>query len=298
MDRRRFMTLAPALAASAPLPARAQSRLRRPLGRRGETVPVIGLGTWLTFDVGDDSDAVEQRRNVLRHFFAAGGGLIDSSPMYGRAERLLGELLPGLPYAGRLIAESKVWTPFDAMGPGQLERSLRFWGLPRFDVLLVHNLLNWRAHLKTLRQWRDEGRVRYIGVSTSHGNKHDQVDYVLRNEPLDVLQITYNFADTRAEPLMTLAAERGVSVVINRPFDGGALFDQVGRQSPPPWAVELGCANWAQFFLKWVVAHPAVTCAIPATRRPDHLDENMGAAIGALPDAAARQRMQAHIARL
>jgi len=306
MDRRRFMTLAPALAAGMPVPARTQTRtqtqtqqplLRRPLGRGGDSVPVVGLGTWLTFDVGDDPDAIAQRRDVLQHFFAAGGGLIDSSPMYGRAERLLGELLPGLPHAGRLIAESKVWTPFDALGPSQLERSLRLWGQPRFDVLLVHNLLNWRAHLKTLRRWQDEGRVRYIGVSTSHGNKHDVAERVLRSEPLDVLQITYNFADTRAEPLMNLAAERGLAVIINRPFDGGDLFDQVGRRPLPPWAAELGCANWAQYFLKWVIAHPAVSCAIPATRRPGHLDENMGAGLGRLPDAAARQRMQAYVGR-
>ena len=301
MDRRRFMTLAPTLAASMPLPSPAQPQplLRRPLGRRGDTVPVIGLGTWLTFDVGGDPDETAQRGEVLRRFFAAGGGLIDSSPMYGRAERLLGELLPTLSHAGgQLVAESKVWTPLDALGPGQLERSLRLWGLPRFDVLLVHNLLNWRAHLKTLRRWQDEGRVRQIGISTSHGHKHDEAERVLRSEPLDVLQITYNLADLRAERLMNLAAERGLAVIINRPFDGGAMFDQVGRRPLPPWVAELGCANWAQYFLKWVIAHPAVTCAIPATRRPEHLDENMGAGIGALPDAAARQRMQSHIARL
>ena len=300
MDRRRFMTLAPTLAASMPLPspAQAQPLLRRPLGRRGDTVPVIGLGTWLTFDVGGDPDETAQRGEVLRRFFAAGGGLIDSSPMYGRAERLLGELLPTLSHAGgRLVAESKVWTPLDALGPGQLERSLRLWGLPRFDVLLVHNLLNWRAHLKTLRRWQEEGRVRYIGVSTSHGRKHEEAERILRSEPLDVLQITYNFADTRAEGLINLAAERGLAVVINRPFDGGDLFDRVGRATLPAWAAEFDCGNWAQYFLKWVVSHPGVTCAIPATRRPEHLDENMGAGRGRLPDAATRLRMQAYLMR-
>jgi diketogulonate reductase-like aldo/keto reductase len=298
MKRRRFVTLAPALAAGLPLSARSQSLLRRRLGRLGDTIPVIGLGTWLTFDVGDDPDDVASRGEVLRRFFAAGGGLIDSSPMYGRSERLLGELLPTLPHAGRLVAESKVWTPFDSLGPGQLERSLRLWGQPRFDVLLVHNLLNWRAHLKTLRRWQEEGRVRYIGVSTSHGHKHEEAERILRSEQLDVLQITYNFADMRAEGLMNLAAERGLAVIINRPFDGGDLFVRVGRRPLPPWAGEFDCANWAQYFLKWVVSHPAVTCAIPATRRPEHLDENMGAGVGRLPDPATRQRMQAHIAGL
>ena len=304
MHRRRFMTLGPALAASLPVLAQPlaqplpQPLLRRRLGRQSDTLPVIGLGTWLTFDVGNDPDEVASRREVLRRFFAAGGGLIDSSPMYGRAERLLGELLPTLPHAGRLVSESKVWTPFDSMGPAQLERSLRLWGQPRFDLLLVHNLLNWRAHLKTLRRWQEEGRVRYIGVSTSHGNKHDEAERVVRSEKLDALQITYNFADTRAEGLMNLAAERGLAVIVNRPFDGGDLFDRVGRRPLPAWAAEFGCANWAQYFLKWVVSHPSVTCAIPATRRPEHLDENMGAGVGRLPDPATRQRMQADIARM
>jgi len=300
MDRRRFVTLAPALAASLPLSAQAQSRsaLRRRLGRDGDDVPVIGLGTWLTFDVGDDPAEIALRSEVLRRFFAAGGGLIDSSPMYGRSEKLLGELLPTLPHAGRLVTETKVWTPVDSLGQWQLERSLRLWGQPRFDVLLVHNLLNWRAHLKTLRRWQEEGRVRYIGISTSHGHKHEEAERILRSEKLDVLQITYNFADTRAEGLMSLAAERGLAVVVNRPFDGGDLFSRVGRRTLPPWTAEVDCANWAQYFLKWAVSYPGVTCAIPATRRPDHLDENMGAALGRLPDASARQRMQAHIARM
>jgi len=299
MNRRGFVTMAPAWAASLPLSVQSQtpSLPRRRLGRLGDTVPVIGLGTWLTFDVGDDPDEVAPRGEVLRRFFAAGGGLIDSSPMYGRSERLLGELLPTLPHAGRLVTESKVWTPFDALGPGQLERSLLLWGQPRFDVLLVHNLLNWRAHLKTLRRWQEEGRVRYIGVSTSHGRKHEEAERILRSEPLDVLQITYNFADTRAEGLINLAAERGLAVVTNRPFDGGDLFDRVGRATLPAWAAEFDCGNWAQYFLKWVVSHPGVTCAIPATRRPEHLDENMGAGRGRLPDAATRLRMQAHLMR-
>lgn len=288
----------PALVAFTSLAAQRGALPHRSLGRRGDSVPIIGLGTWLTFDVGDDPGEVAQRRDVLRHFFAAGGGMIDSSPMYGRAERLLGELLPTLPHAGRLVAGSKVWTPLDVLGQGQLEHSLGLWGLPRFDVLLVHNLLNWRGHLKTLRRWQEEGRVRHIGVSTSHGNKHDEVERVLLKEPLDVLQITYNFADTRAEYLMNMAAERGLSVVINRPFDGGRLFDLVGGHTLPPWAVELGCANWAEYFLKWVVSHSAVTCAIPATRQSKHLDENMRAGLGRLPDAAARRHMLAYMAGL
>jgi diketogulonate reductase-like aldo/keto reductase len=283
MDRRRFLELA----AIAPLPLQAASRL---------TVPPIGLGTWITFDIdpGDVAGAA-QRRDVLQRFFAAGGGIVDSSPMYGRAEQLLGELLPALPHQGKLVAATKVWTPFDRLGPSQLERSLALWRLPRFDVLLVHNLLNWRAHLKTLRRWQEQGRTRHIGISTSHGRRHEEAARIIRAEKLDVLQITYNLADTSAESVMNLAAERGLAVVINRPFDGGDLFGRVARHPLPGWARdEIDCATWSQFFLKWVVSHPAVTCAIPATRNPEHLDQNMGARLGRRPDAAQRRRMQAH----
>lgn len=302
MDRRRFTACLPAFIAIGghvtPVQAVPQPLHRRPIGRSTEMLPVIGLGTWLTFDVGDDAAEREQRRQVLQRFFAAGGGMIDSSPMYGRAQRLLGQLLPTLPHAGKLCAATKVWTPLGPMGPGQMERSLELWGVPRFDVMLVHNLLNWRAHLETLREWKAQGRVRYIGISTSHGRDHGEVERLLRSEPLDVLQITYNLADTSAEPLMNLARERGLAVVVNRPFDGGALFGRVGDQRLPPWAGDVGCADWAQFFLKWIVSHPAVTCAIPATRQPAHLDQNMSAGRGLLPDAAARRRMLEHVNRL
>ena len=297
MHRRRFLTLAPGALSLAGAPVHAQA-LRRPLARLGDTVPVIGLGTWITFDT-EDLDEQMACREVLQRFFTAGGGMIDSSPMYGRAERLLGELLPALPqHRGRLVAATKVWTPLASLGPVQLRQSQEFWGVPRFDVLLVHNMLNWRAHLKLLRRWKDESRVRAIGISTSHGRGHDEAAQIIRNENLDVLQITYNLADTSAEPVMELAAQRGMVVVINRPFDGGALFGRTRRQPLPAWAREIDCANWAQFFLKWVVSHPSVTCAIPATRQPMHLDENMGAGRGQLPDAAMRRRMQSLFATL
>jgi len=288
---------APPAGRSASAPSgRTERANREPTGprslRTGRVLPPIGLGTWLTFDVAtDDADALNARREVLRRFFAAGGGLVDSSPMYGRAEQVLGELLPSVPQDGRLISETKVWTPFDTLGPVQIGRSLQRWGVPRFDVLLVHNLLNWRAHLKTLRQARDAGRTALIGVSTSHGNHAELVAQVLRSEPIDVLQITYNLADDRAEPLLELAAERGVTTVINRPFDGGQLFGRVNGRPLPAWAGELDCISWAALFLKWVIAHPAVGCAIPATRDPDHLDQNMAAGRGRLPDAAQRRRI-------
>lgn len=296
MHRRHLLSLASG--AFAGLTAGTRAAETPALPREALARAPIGLGTWLTFDVGDDHAEKALRREVLLRFLAAGGGMVDSSPMYGRAEALLGELLPGLTQRERVIAATKVWTPLEAMGPGQLAHSLRLWGLPRFDVLLVHNLLNWRAHLKTLRRWKDAGRVRWIGVSTSHGRAHDEVEQLLRNEPLDVLQITYNLADARAEPLLHLAAERGLAVVINRPYDGGRLFTHVGQHAPPGWAAEAGCPDWPAFFLKWIVAHPAVSCAIPATTQPAHLDQNMAARLGTRPDASQRQRMSALIRAL
>ncbi|HUL64070.1 MAG TPA: aldo/keto reductase [Burkholderiaceae bacterium] len=256
------------------------------------------MGTWLTFDVGDEPAPRAQRREVLRRFFAAGGGVIDSSPMYGRAERLLGELLPDLPHAEKLFTSTKVWTAFDRVGPRQLEESLRLWRVPRFDLVLVHNLLNWEAHLKLLRAAKEQGRVRYIGVSTSHGRKHDEIQRIMRSQPIDAIQITYSLADASAEPVLDLAAEHGMAVFINRPFDGGMLFNSVGARTLPPWAAEFDCANWAQFFLKWILGHPAVTAAIPATTQPAHMDENMSAGLGRLPDQAMRRQMSAFFERL
>lgn len=273
----------------------AEGRVTRAVPATGERWPVVGMGTWLTFDVGENLVEQAQRRAVLERFFAAGGGMIDSSPMYGRSQALLGQLLPQVPHRERLVAATKVWTPFDRLGPTQIGEAIELWGVPRFDVMLVHNLLNWRDHWKTLQREKAAGRVRLIGASTSHGRDAEQVAQVLRSERLDVLQITYNLADESAEPLMRLAAERGTAVVINRPFDGGALFSRVQGKALPPWAAEVGAASWAQFFLRWVVGHPAVTCAIPATREPAHMDQNMGAGASPLPDAAQRQRMRAYV---
>lgn len=278
----------------------AQALPRRAIPRHGGVlVPVVGMGSWLTFDVpAAELTERTQRRQVLQRFFAAGGGMIDSSPMYGRAERLIGELLAEVEHASKLYTATKIWTPFDRFGAGQLEASLKLWRVPTLDLVLVHNLLNWAAHLKLLRRAKEQGRVHAIGISSSHGRDHDIVERVFRSEALDAIQITYNFNDTSAEQVMNLAAERGLAVVINRPFDGGALFSQVGRRQLPEWTAEFDCANWAQFFLKWVLAHPAVTCAIPATRNPLHMIQNMGAGVGRMPDAPQRRRMQATIEAL
>jgi diketogulonate reductase-like aldo/keto reductase len=300
LDRRRWLSLASAGLAGLAQTAPAQQAPRRTIPRiGGAALPPIGMGTWLTFNVSPN-EFIEraQRKLVLQRFFAAGGGMIDSSPMYGHAERLVGDLLAEVEHSGNLYSATKVWTPFDRLGPGQLDDSLRLWRARQLDLVLVHNLLNWRAHLKTLRHAKDQGRVRAIGISTSHGRDHDEVQQLIRSEPLDAIQITYNFADPSAERVMNLAAQKGLGVVINRPFDGGSLFGQVGGKPLPAWAAEIDCANWAQFFLKWIISHPAVTCAIPATRNPRHMEQNMSAGLGRLPDAAQRVRMQAYFAAL
>ena len=271
-----------ALARDAPGPV-----LTRPIPGSGERIPAVGLGTWLTFDVPiGDAPALARRRAVVERFFADGGRVIDSSPMYGHAEAVLGELLPRDP--ARTFAVGKVWTPAALYGPTQMRRSMALWRRTQMDVMLVHNLLAWRGHLETLRRWQAEGRVRYIGASTSHGRAHDVMRELLSSERLDVMQITYSPADRSAEPLLALAASRGVAVMVNRPFDGGDLLDRLARVPLPAVAADLGCSTWAALVLKWELAHPAVTVAIPATTDPDHAAQNLAALRGPLPDA--RQR--------
>lgn len=264
--------------------------LERPIPSSGERIPAVGLGTWLTFDLPiSDVEGLARRRQVLDRFFAGGGRLVDSSPMYGHAEAVLGELLARP--EPRLFSATKVWTGIPGYGPTQMERSLGLWRLPRVDLMQVHNLLAWRAHLKTLRTWKEQGRTRHIGITTSHGRAHDEVERILKSEKLDFLQITYSPADRSAEPLLELAASRGVAVIVNRPFDGGALLDRLQRRPLPPLARELHCDSWAALVLKWELAHPAVTCAIPATTNPAHAAQNMQALRGPLPDRRQREAL-------
>ena len=275
----------PAFAAADPLHA-------KPIPATGERLPVIGMGSWITFDVGDDAAARAQRVEVLRAFFGADGALIDSSPMYLSSQEVIGHCLRHLPDKASLFAATKVWTMTRPLGIRQMEASQQLWGIDRFDLMQVHNLLDWETHLETLIEWKAQGRVRYIGVTTSHGRRDEALETVMTRQPIAFVQFAYNILDREAEDrLLPLAAERGLAVIVNRPFRRGALFDILGRQHLPEWAGEIGCANWAQLFLKFIVSHPAVTCAIPATSRVDHMRENMGALSGPLPDAAMRERM-------
>lgn len=299
IDRRNALQALAALAGAALLPATAApaSVLERPIPATGERIPAIGMGTWLTFDVAPGADR-DARLAVLREFFAGGGTLLDSSPMYGYAEAALGELVPKARPA-RVFNATKVWTPTRFLGVRQMEESFAHWGVRRFDLMQVHNMLDWETHLATLKEWKAAGRIRYLGITTSHGRRHDALEAAMKRERFDFVQFSYSFADRDAEKrLLPLAQDRGAAVIVNRPFDGGGLFGAVKGKALPGWARDIDCANWAQVFLKFVVSHPAVTCAIPATTSPAHMREDIGALAGRLPDAALRRRMAADFDRL
>jgi diketogulonate reductase-like aldo/keto reductase len=273
--------------------------LRRIIPKTGETLPIIGMGSWITFNVGRDTALRAARTKVLQTFFERGGAMVDSSPMYGSSEEVIGHCLTRIEGKAALFSATKVWTPFRWLGVRQMEESERLWGTKRFDLMQVHNLLDWDAHLETLKAWKAEGRIRYIGMTTSHGSRHEEMAEIMTSQPIDFVQFTYNILDREAEErLLPLAAERGLGVIVNRPFQGGGLFDRFAQHPLPNWASEIDCANWAQLFLKFTISHPAVTCAIPATSRVDHMQENMGACYGRLPDAAMRARMIRHVESL
>jgi diketogulonate reductase-like aldo/keto reductase len=269
----------------------------RPIPSTGEAIPRVGLGTWITFNVGSDPPARAHCAEVMRAFFEAGGRLIDSSPMYGSSQGVVGDALKALGAGQRVFAADKVWTGGD--GATQVEASRRLWQLPRFDLLQVHNLLAWEQQLPLLLRMKEAGRLRYVGITTSDGRRHGEFERIMRTQPLDFVQFTYNLVDRAAEQrLLPLAAERRIAVLVNRPFQEGDLLKRLQRQPLPPWAAEIECTSWAQFALKFVISHPDVTCAIPATRRIDHVRENLAVARSRLPDAPLRRRMADHVAGL
>ena len=301
LSRRAFLTMVGAASAIGPSSAGAAPgpMLKRAIPSTGEQVPVIGMGSWITFNVGEDRELRDQRLQVLQTFFERGGGVIDSSPMYGSSEAVIGYCLARIKNTEPLFSATKVWTPLKMLGAGQMADSRELWGIQRFDLMQIHNMLNWESHLETLLEDKARGRIRYIGMTTSHGRRHDAFGKTMAEQPLDVVQFTYNILDRDAERrLLPLAAERSLAVVVNRPFRRKQLFRLFEHHPLPEWAGEFDCANWAQFFLKFVVAHPAVTCAIPATSRVDHMEENMGALYGRLPDAAMRERMIRYVESL
>ncbi len=266
--------------------------LTRAIPSSGDKLPVIGLGTWRTFDVDLAPDNRRQLEEVLALFVKLGGRVIDTSPMYGRAEQVIGDLTAALGIREKLFLATKVWTHGKQAGIDSMKRSMARLRAERIDLMQVHNLADVSTHLATLREWKAQGRIRYIGITHYESGAFPDVEKILRREKLDFLQINYSLMEREAEKrILPLAQERGVAVIVNRPFGGGDLFERARAKELPDWVTEFDCRSWAQFFLKWIIAHPVVTCVIPATDKPRHLEDNIQGGIGRLPDPRARQRM-------
>jgi aryl-alcohol dehydrogenase-like predicted oxidoreductase len=310
MTRRRFLALAigagGAFAAPSLTARRATSSvdpsmttdasaklLTRTIPSSGEALPALGLGTWRTFDVGDSDAERAPLREVLRRLFAAGGRVIDSSPMYGRAESVVGDLLRGTPEHGNAFIATKVWTTGRAEGIAEMEESERRMG-GRIDLMQVHNLVDWRTHLPTLREWKSTGRIRYVGVTHYSLSAFQDLEQIVRKERVDFVQLPYSVAVRDAEKrLLPAARESGTAVLVMRPFESGSLLASLRSRPLPAFAKELGAASWAQLLLKFILSHPAVTAAIPATSKPAHLDDDLGGARGPLPDETLRAKIAA-----
>lgn len=305
--RRQTLQLMGAALAAASMPARKLLADTGPLRQKtvpgtDQKFPVIGMGTWQTFNVGSDPQLLEARTQVVREFFRLGGGLVDSSPMYGSAPDVMGYALEQLGTPESLFPAEKVWSPAGGSAREQVAELAGRWGIKVFDLVQVHNLTDWREHLAALQAMKAEGKIGYVGITTSHGRRHADFERVMESEDIDFVQLTYNITHRQVESrLLPLAREKGLAVIANRPYDGGGLIKGLKRRGEklPQWAVEeCGCRTWADFLLKFIVSHPAVTCAIPATTQVDHMTENMLAGHGALPSASARERMLAYIQSL
>lgn len=279
--------LAPALHPRPRPPASEKTMHTRPIPATGEALPVIGCGTWRTFDVGASPAQRAPLTEVLRVLFEAGGSVIDSSPMYGASERVAGDVLAGLQAQDRAFVATKVWTSGREAGIRQMRESVGLLRKPRLDLMQVHNLVDWKTHLAILRAWKAEGRIRYLGITHYTASAHDQLEAVMRAERPDFVQLNYALDDRAAERrLLPLAADLGIAVIVNQPFGGGGLLRRLLDRPLPGWAAEIGAASWAQLLLKFTLGHPAVTCAIPGTGKPEHMRDNARAGFGALPDQA------------
>jgi diketogulonate reductase-like aldo/keto reductase len=266
--------------------------MQRAIPKSGELLPMVGLGTWQAFDVSDDSGLWAPQREVLQLMFEAGGSVVDASPMHGRAEGVVGDLLVETKNRQRAFLATKVWTEGKDQGIAQMEKSLRRMRTNVIDLMQIHNLVDWRTQLETLRLWKAAGIFRYIGITHYTNHAIDDLVAVMENEDIDFVQMAYSIGERAIEDkLLPVAGERGIAIVVNRPYEGGNLFASIAGESLPDWAQEFDCATWSQFFLKFVLSHPAVTCVIPATSKPNHMIDNLGAGRGRLPDDAMRRRM-------
>ena len=286
--------LASAVAAGFMFPSSVNAALpsiRKAIPKTGEMLPVIGMGTSRTFDASGDAELLTRLTRVTQTFFDLGGGMIDSSPMYGSSQKVLGQLLPKVNGKKNLFAATKVWIEGKEEGIEQMEASREQWGIKHFDLMQIHNLLDWESHFETLQQMKEDGKIRYIGITTSHGRYHSQLSGILEKHNFDFVQLTYNIANRDVEsPLLSMAQDKGIAVIVNRPYQRGDLFRHVKGKPLPVWAGDFNCTSWGQYFLKYAVSHPAVTCAIPATTKVKHMKDNMQAARGLLPTP--KQRIQ------
>lgn len=269
-----------------------QSLLTRAIPSSGAVLPIVGLGTWQAFDLGPGDPDWPQARDGLAEFHRLGGRVVDSSPMYGRSEESIGALSTARGINRDLFIATKVWTTGREAGIAQMKDSMRKLGRSRIDLMQVHNLVDAETHLATLDEWKSKGVVDHVGVTHYDISGYAPLERVMRAHPLDAIQINYSAAETEAEArILPLAKERGMAVLINRPFAGGEVFSRLRREPLPGWAAEIGAASWAQVLLKFVLSHPAATCAIPGTRNPRYIADNLGAAVGAMPDAKLRRRI-------
>lgn len=296
MNRRKFLqaTLTSAGLAAIPTAFSLPSKklLHKSIPSSGETLPAIGMGSFVSFNFPDHAATLTHRTQLLSQFFDLGGKLIDSSPMYGSAEQRLGTCLSRLKSTDALFSATKVWTSDIDDGVEEIALSQKLWQVNSFDLLQVHNLLSWQGHLETLFEMKAQGRLRYVGITTSHGRRHRDLETIMRNYPIDFVQATYNAVDTEVDQrILPLAHERGIAFIANRPFQRGSLVDRAKQHPLPAWAADLNCNNWASLLLKYIVSHPAVTCAIPATTNIAHLAENMQAMTGPMPDNAMRNQI-------
>lgn len=289
-----FLPLSPRLSVAQP-----SGPLSKPIPSSGEQLPIIGLGTWITFNVGDDTMLQDECTAVMSTFFEAGGRMIDSSPMYGSSQPTIGYGLRKLGYPDALFSAEKVWISNPQGGAEQIEQSRTYWGVPKFDLMQVHNLLSWEGHLPALFDMKAAGQLRYVGITTSEGRRHREIEKIMASQPIDFVQVTYNILDREVEDrILPLAQDKGIAVIVNRPFRQGSLIRQIRGEPLPEWIAETGARNWAQFLLKFVISHPAVSCAIPATTSVAHVRENLDAAGGVLPDGAMRRRMADYVEAL
>lgn len=289
-----------AASAHAVRPPQPDAMMTKAIPSSGEAIPVIGMGSWITFNVGENVNLRNERTEILREFFRRGGNMVDCSPMYGTSAEVIGYALNKIENKAGLFSASKVWTPSTQDGVTQMTDQRKKWDIDSFDLMQIHNLRNWEGHLETLQRMKSDGQIRYIGMTTSHGRRHDDMEKIMEKQEIDFVQMTYNIVDREGEDrLLPLAKERGIAVIANRPYKQKALFRQFQNNPIPDWAREEADAkNWAEFLLKFIVSHDAVTCAIPATSNIQHMKENMGAGYGRMPDAKTRQRMIDYIQTL